>query len=36
LLKDVPLDFAISSPMLRPKETAEIILITLQLQLQDG
>ncbi len=25
-LKDVPIDFAISSPMLRPKETAEIIL----------
>lgn len=25
-LKDVPLDFAISSPMARPKETAEIIL----------
>lgn len=25
-LKDVPLNFAISSPMLRPKETAEIIL----------
>lgn len=25
-LKDIPLDFAISSPMLRPKETAEIIL----------
>jgi len=36
-LKDVPIDFAISSPMLRPKETAEIILqphpnITLELQ----
>ena len=26
LLKDVPIDFAVSSPMLRPKETAEIIL----------
>jgi probable phosphoglycerate mutase len=25
-LKDVPIDFAITSPMLRPKETAEIIL----------
>lgn len=25
-LKDVPIDFAISSPMLRPKETAEVIL----------
>jgi probable phosphoglycerate mutase len=25
-LKDVPLDFAVTSPMLRPKETAEIIL----------
>jgi phosphoserine phosphatase len=25
-LKDVPLDFAVSSPMARPKETAEIIL----------
>ena len=25
-LKDVPIDFAVSSPMLRPKETAEIIL----------
>jgi probable phosphoglycerate mutase len=36
-LKDVHLDFAVSSPMLRPKETAEIILqnhnqITLDLQ----
>ncbi len=36
-LKDVPIDLAISSPMLRPKETAEIILqyhpdITLDLQ----
>lgn len=39
LLKDVPLDFAVSSPMLRPKETAEIILKyhpAVQLQLQDG
>ncbi len=39
LLKDVPLDFAVSSPMLRPKETAEIILQyhpAVQLQLQDG
>lgn len=38
-LKDVPLDFAVSSPMLRPKETAEIILKyhpSVQLQLQDG
>jgi len=26
LLKETPLDFAISSPMLRPKETAELIL----------
>ncbi len=25
-LKDIPIDFAVSSPMLRPKETAEIIL----------
>lgn len=25
-LKDIPIDFAITSPMLRPKETAEIIL----------
>jgi len=25
-LLDVPLDFAVSSPMLRPKKTAEIIL----------
>ncbi|MBD2538020.1 histidine phosphatase family protein [Coleofasciculus sp. FACHB-SPT36] len=25
-LKDVPIDFAVTSPMLRPKETAEIIL----------
>ena len=39
LLKDVPIDFAISSPMLRPKETAEIILQyhpSVQLELQDG
>ncbi len=38
-LKDVPLDFAVSSPMLRPKETAEIILkphSSIQLQLLDG
>ena len=38
-LKDVPLDFAFSSPMLRPKETAEIILRDhhdIQLQLEDG
>jgi len=38
-LKDVPLDFAVSSPMLRPKETAEIILqnhSALKLELQDG
>ena len=38
-LKDVPLDFAVSSPMLRPKETAEIILQyhpSVQLELQDG
>ncbi|MGB3266784.1 MAG: histidine phosphatase family protein [Microcoleus sp.] len=37
-LKDVKLDFAISSSMLRPKETAEIILkyhTDLQLQLRD-
>ncbi len=36
-LKDVPIDFAVSSPMLRPKETAEIALqyhpnVTLELQ----
>ena len=36
-LKDIPIDLAISSPMLRPKETAEIILqyhpdVTLDLQ----
>ncbi|MBV8883954.1 MAG: histidine phosphatase family protein [Chroococcidiopsidaceae cyanobacterium CP_BM_RX_35] len=39
LLKDVPIDFAISSPMLRPKETAEIILQyhpSVRLELQDG
>ncbi|NJK73968.1 MAG: histidine phosphatase family protein [Microcoleus sp. SU_5_6] len=38
-LKDVKLDFAISSSMLRPKETAEIILKYhegLQLELRDG
>ncbi len=38
-LKDVTLDFAVSSPMLRPKETAEIILTHhagLELQLVDG
>lgn len=38
-LKDVKLDFAISSSMLRPKETAEIILQYhegLQLELRDG
>lgn len=38
-LKDVPLDFAFSSPMLRPKETAEIILRYhpgVQLELLDG
>ena len=38
-LKDVPLDFAFSSPMLRPKETAEIILKyhpNVQLELLDG
>lgn len=37
-LKDVPIDFAISSPMLRPKETAEIILKshpTVELELQE-
>lgn len=39
LLKDVALDFAVSSPMLRPKETAEIILKyhpAVKLELQDG
>ncbi len=39
LLKDVALDFAVSSTMLRPKETAEIILKyhpAVQLELQDG
>jgi phosphoserine phosphatase len=38
-LKDVEIDFAVSSPMLRPKETAEIILQhhqSLNLELQDG
>jgi phosphoserine phosphatase len=38
-LKDVAIDFAVSSPMLRPKETAEIILSShpdLELQLYDG
>jgi probable phosphoglycerate mutase len=37
-LKDVPIDFAISSPMLRPKETAAIILQphpNVQLELQE-
>ncbi|MBE9129964.1 histidine phosphatase family protein, partial [Coleofasciculus sp. LEGE 07081] len=36
-LQDVPLDFAVTSPMLRPKETAEMILqhhLTIQLELQ--
>lgn len=39
LLKDVPIDFAVSSPLLRPKETAEIILKyhpAIKLELQDG
>lgn len=38
-LQDVPIDFAVSSPMLRPKETAETILqyhSSVQLELQDG
>lgn len=38
-LKEVELDFAVSSPMLRPKETAEIILHAhpqIELQLFDG
>ena len=38
-LKDVQIDFAISSPMLRPKETAEIILKshpTVNLELQEA
>ncbi|MGJ5675029.1 MAG: histidine phosphatase family protein [Nostochopsis sp.] len=39
-LKDVELDFGITSPMLRPKETAEIILQnhhqSIKLELQDG
>ena len=38
-LKDIKLDFAFSSPMLRPKETAEIILQPhppIELQLLDG
>jgi probable phosphoglycerate mutase len=38
-LKDVEIDFAVSSPMLRPKETAEIILQyhqSINLELQDG
>ncbi|HEY9833656.1 MAG TPA: histidine phosphatase family protein, partial [Stenomitos sp.] len=37
-LKDVPIDFAVSSPMLRPKETAELILKNhphIQLELQE-
>lgn len=37
-LKDVPIDFAVSSPMLRPKETAELILKNhpnIKLELQD-
>jgi len=39
LLKDIPIDFAVSSPMLRPKETAEIILKyhpSIHLELKDG
>jgi probable phosphoglycerate mutase len=38
-LKDVPIDFAVSSTMLRPKETAEIILKShpnVSLELQDA
>ncbi|BAZ50970.1 phosphoglycerate mutase [Nostoc sp. NIES-4103] len=38
-LQDVPIDFAISSSMLRPKETAEIILHqhpSIKLELEDG
>jgi phosphoserine phosphatase len=38
-LKAVPIDFAVSSPMLRPKETAEIILShhsNINLELQDA
>ena len=37
-LKDMPIEFAVSSPMLRPKETAQIILQyhPIQLELQDG
>jgi probable phosphoglycerate mutase len=38
-LKDIPIDFAVSSPMLRPKETAEIILTShpdIPLELQDA
>ncbi|MGH8000624.1 MAG: histidine phosphatase family protein [Brasilonema sp.] len=38
-LKDVAIDFALTSPMLRPKETAEIILqyhTDVNLELQDG
>lgn len=38
-LKDVAIDFAVTSPMLRPKETAEIILkphTNVELQLHDG
>ncbi|MFH7026487.1 MAG: histidine phosphatase family protein [Heteroscytonema crispum UTEX LB 1556] len=38
-LKDIEIDFAVTSPMLRPKETAEIILghhNRVKLELQDG
>jgi probable phosphoglycerate mutase len=38
-LKDVAIDFAVSSPMLRPKETAEIILqhhVNVKLDLQEA